>query len=139
MDDSINWFLMAGVVVIFELFTGTFYLLMIALGMAVGGGLALLGMSINWQLTVAATVGVLATLLLRRSRFGGAHKGDSARDPNVNMDIGQTVAVDTWNDGQARVLYRGAQWDVMLAPDCAPEPGTFTIREVQGSRLIVSN
>jgi hypothetical protein len=37
----------------------------------------------------------------------------------------------------ARVMYRGAMWDVELAPGQAAAPGVFTIREVRGSRLIV--
>ena len=137
MADWISWFVMAGVVVILELFTGTFYLLMIAIGIAFGGVSALYGLSPALQTTVAAIVGVIATGVLHRSRFGRPHRVDSARDPNMNMDIGQTVDVPQWHDGSARVLYRGALWDVSLAPGAPPEPGKFTIREVQGSRLIV--
>ena len=34
MTDWIAWFVAAGILVIFEVFTGTFYLLMIAVGLA---------------------------------------------------------------------------------------------------------
>lgn len=33
MDDWMTWFVLAGVLVVLELFTGTFYLLMIAVGL----------------------------------------------------------------------------------------------------------
>ncbi len=72
------------------------------------------------QLIVAAVVGVAATVALRRSRFGRRRKTDAARDPNVNLDIGQTRARArvAWQRcaGHARAMYRGALWDVELAP-----------------------
>ncbi|MES2259202.1 MAG: NfeD family protein [Pseudomonadota bacterium] len=137
MADWTFWLLAAGAVVILELFTGTFYLLMIAIGLAAGALAAWSGAAMPVQTLVAALVGVVATVLLRKSRYGTPVKADAARDPNVNMDIGQTVTVPQWQDGAARVMYRGALWDVELAPGATPAPGLFTIREVRGSRLIV--
>lgn len=137
MADWIGWLAAAGVIVILELFSGTFYLLMIAIGVACGGVAAWLGASGPMQTVTAALVGVLATGLLRRSKYGRPNRSDPARDPNVNMDIGQSVHVPAWQNGAARVMYRGALWDVELAAGATPAPGTFVIREVQGSRLIV--
>jgi membrane protein implicated in regulation of membrane protease activity len=125
--------------VIFELFTGTFYVLMIAIGMAVGALAAMAGLGMPAQVAIAAVVGVLATGLLHRSRFGRPLKQDAARDPNVNLDIGQTLHVESWSDGKARVMYRGANWDVEIAPGAIAGAGTFKIVEVRGSRLIVAN
>ena len=138
MSESMNWLVAAGVLVVLELFSGTFYLLMIAIGLAAGALAALAGFSGALQMLVAAAVGVVATALLHRSRFGHAGRGNAARDPNVNIDIGQRVEVDRWQDGHARVKYRGALWDVELGPGAQPQPGMFKIVEVQGSRLIVS-
>jgi membrane protein implicated in regulation of membrane protease activity len=138
MADWINWLVAAGVLVVLELFTGTFYLLMIALGLGFGALAAFAGMSGAVQTIVAAVVGVAATGLLHRSRFGRPARGNAARDPNVNIDIGQTVRVDEWQGGRARVMYRGALWDVELGQGAHPEAGVFKIVEVQGSRLIVS-
>ncbi|MDC8760361.1 NfeD family protein [Janthinobacterium fluminis] len=137
MSDWVSWFLAAGLLVILELFTGTFYLLMIAIGIAAGGVAALAGLGGPAQTALAAGVGVLATLLLRRSKYGQTARSDAGRDANVNMDIGQSLSVAHWVDGAARVMYRGAQWDVQLAPGGNPEAGSYTIQEVRGSRLIV--
>jgi membrane protein implicated in regulation of membrane protease activity len=139
MADWMNWLAMAGVLVILELFTGTFYLLMVAIGLGVGGAAALLGAGTELQMVLAAIVGVAATILLRRSRLGMPERGEPARDPNVNIDIGQHVAVPAWDDGTARVMYRGALWDVELAPHAKPQAGNFKIVEVRGSRLVLSN
>ncbi|MBB3122230.1 NfeD family protein [Pseudoduganella violacea] len=131
------WLLAAAVVVACELLSGTFYLLMIAIGLASGALAALAGAEPPVQVLVAAVVGVIATLLLRRSRFGRGAKVDAAADPNVNMDVGQTVHVTAWQDHTARVMYRGALWDVELEAGAVAAPGIFRIHEVRGSRLIV--
>jgi len=139
MDDWVNWMIGAGILVVAELFTGTFYLLMIAIGVAVGGIVALAGAGVPVQAIGAAVVGVLATGLLHRSRFGRAARTDAQRDRNVNLDIGQRVRVPAWEDGRARVMYRGALWDVELGQGVAPHAGEFRIVEVHGSRLVVAN
>ena len=139
MSDWMNWLVGAGILVIAELFTGTFYLLMIAIGLAFGGIAALLGVSGPIQTLIAAGVGLVATAVLHRSRFGRSAKSNATRDPNVNLDIGARVAVPHWQDGRARVMYRGALWDVELGPGALPEAGEYRIVEVQGNRLIVAN
>jgi membrane protein implicated in regulation of membrane protease activity len=138
MNDWINWFWAAGLVVVLELFSGTFYLLMIAIGIAAGGIAAWAGLAPPMPAAAAALVGVLATLALHASRYGKSANADAAHDPNVNLDIGQSVQVADWHNGAARVMYRGAMWDVELAPGASAAAGTFTIREIRGSRLIVS-
>lgn len=139
MSDWVNWLVWAGILVIAELFTGTFYLLMIAIGLAFGGLAALLGLSWAMQAVVAALVGLAATLVLQRSRLGRPAMRNASRDQNVNQDIGGRVVVADWHDGRARVMYRGALWDVELGAGALAQAGDFRIVEVQGSRLIVAN
>jgi membrane protein implicated in regulation of membrane protease activity len=139
MAEWMGWLVAAGVLVILELFTGTFYLLMIAIGLAVGGLVALAGAGGPMQTIAAAVVGVLATAMLHRSRLGRPARSDAARDSNVNLDIGQRVSVPAWDNGRARVMYRGALWDVELGQGATPQAGDFRIVEVQGSRLVVAN
>jgi membrane protein implicated in regulation of membrane protease activity len=139
MADWINWLVAAGVLVVLELFTGTFYLLMIAIGTGFGALAALAGLSLPAQTIAAALVAVVATGLLYRSRLGRPARGNPARDRNVNIDIGQVVRVDQWRDGKARVKYRGALWDVELGQGALPEAGDFKIVEMDGSRLVVTN
>ena len=144
MTDWMMWLAMAGIVVILEMFSGTFYLLMIAIGLVAGALASFAGLAQPAQLIVAAVVGIAATYALRRSKFGRRRKTEAARDPNVNLDIGQSVRVDEWSgsrDAQAtaRAMYRGALWDIELAPGEEARAGSFIIREVRGSRLIVSH
>lgn len=138
MTSWMIWLALAGTLIILEMFSGTFYLVMIALGMLAGALAALLGASEPVQLVVAAVVGVTATALLRRR---WPRRQNAARDPNINLDIGETLHVPHWHadHATARVMYRGAMWDVDLAPGAQARPGQFIIREIRGSRLIVSN
>ena len=103
MSDWMNWLGAAGVLVIAELFTGTFYLLMIAIGLAAGALAAWLGLSGPLQTFAAAAVGLVATAILHRSRLGRPSRTEASRDRNVNLDIGQRVLVDAWTDGRPRV------------------------------------
>jgi membrane protein implicated in regulation of membrane protease activity len=144
MADWMIWFAAACGLIIAEMATGTFYLLMIAIGAGVGGVAALLGIGGSEQCVIAAVVAAIATAGLRRSRFGRSIRIDASRDPAVNLDIGQTLEVGEWHtvsasESHARVMYRGAQWDVELAPGGTAVPGTFIILQVRGSRLIVIN
>ena len=138
MEHSTLWWLVAGAAVVAELMTGTFYLLMLAIGLAAGALADHLGMGMEAQLVAAALVGggaVVACYLLRR-RTPGAQPAASNRD--VNLDVGETVQVDAWDsDGTAQVRYRGAQWTVLLRPGNAPATGLYRVAEVVGSRLLV--
>ncbi|VVE89617.1 NfeD family protein [Pandoraea bronchicola] len=141
MEQAWLWFGVAGLTVVLELASGTFYLLMVALGMTAGGIAAVLGIDWPLQLVIAAVVAGVAVWSLRRSRFGHRRiKVDAAADPNTNLDIGQQLHIETWQaDGRARAMYRGAEWDVELMPGEAAAAGWFVIREVRGSRLFVAH
>jgi membrane protein implicated in regulation of membrane protease activity len=138
MAESTVWWLLAAGLVALELFTGTFYLLMLALGLAAGALAAHLGLSFTGQLLVAAAVGAAAVVgcyLLKRRR-----KGDpSVRSMrSVNLDVGEQLHIESWqDDGTASVRYRGAQWTAMLAPGQTRVPGAFRVVELMGSRLVV--
>ena len=136
MTSWMMWLAVAGVLVILEMFSGTFYLLMLALGVAAGAAAAWFGASVAVQLLLAAVVGAAATATLRRRR---PQNPDAAGNPDINIDIGQTLHVAHWHHGVARAMYRGAMWDVELGQGAEARAGQFVIREIRGSRLIVIN
>jgi len=138
MSDWSYWLIGAGILVVAELFIGTFYLLMIAIGLLAGALAALFGASGALQTLIAALVGIAATVLLRRSRFTHSGRGQAANDPNGNLDIGGRVSVAQWHERRARVMYRGALWDVELRADGDPAPGDYRIVDVDGNLLIVA-
>ncbi|MDR5854352.1 NfeD family protein [Caballeronia sp. LZ062] len=132
------WWMAAGALIVTELFTGTFYLLMIALGVLAGGIAFAVGLALHVQLGVAALVALVAVAALRRSRFGSWKRRDASRDAAVNLDIGATLEVAEWHDGRARAMYRGAEWDVELAPGESERARWYRITALDGSRLVVA-
>ena len=132
------WWIGAGALIVAELLTGTFYLLMIALGFIAGALVKLGGGNLAAQCICAAAVALAAVLLLRRTRFGRRRqRRDASVNPDVVLDIGAPVEVTTWRDGQARVPYRGAQWDVELAPGEREDARFYEIAAVRANRLIL--
>jgi membrane protein implicated in regulation of membrane protease activity len=138
MADYTVWWLLAGAMVALELVSGTFYLLMLAAGMAAAALAAHLGLGTSAQLVTAAVVGlglVVGWYQLKKRRPGDP----SARAMrSVNLDIGEVIQIDQWQpDGTASVKYRGAQWAVIQRPGNPPIPGAYRVAELVGSRLLV--
>ncbi|KVK89099.1 NfeD family protein [Burkholderia sp. MSMB1498] len=132
------WWIGVGVFVIAELLTGTFYLLMIALGFLAGGLVHLAGAPVAWQFAAAALVAIVAVIVLRRSGLGRKQKRDASANPDINIDIGATITVRHWHDHRARAQYRGAQWDVELAAGEREDAHLYEVRAVRGNCLIVA-
>lgn len=131
----VSWFLFALVLLGMEMATGTFYLLMLAIAMAVGGTAALLGLGLPAQLVLAALAGIVGMVLLRRWK-GGRASGAA----NESLDTGQPVRVLTWReDGTVRVFYRGAEWDAKLEAADAGHEEPLCIKEIRGSVLILTH
>ncbi len=138
MADSTLWWLAAGALIAAELVTGTFYMLMIAAGLAAAALAAHAGVSTTWQWVIAALVGGGSILIWRRIKRSQPQAAPARANHDVNMDIGEQVHVDAFNDdGTCSVYYRGAHWDAALAAGETASGGSFTIVEVVGSRLIL--
>lgn len=139
MPESTVWWVLTGAAVAIELFTGTtFYLLMLAIGLAAGALAAHAGLSQSSQLLAAAVVGGGAVIAWHNLRDRGPAPQSANANRDVNLDIGETVQVDAWNaDGTAEVRYRGAHWSVLLRPGQQAQTGAHKVVEVQGNRLIV--
>jgi membrane protein implicated in regulation of membrane protease activity len=131
----VNWFLLALVLLGVEMATGTFYLLMVSIALAIGGVASLLGLGMPAQYALAALTGVIGTIVLRR--WKGGHTADAT---SLSLDTGQPVKVLTWrDDGTARVFYRGAEWDAELESKDTGHEGTLYIKAMRGSVLVLTN
>jgi membrane protein implicated in regulation of membrane protease activity len=143
MSDSTLWWSVAGAVVIVELLTGTFYLLMISIGLAAGAIAASYGLSVPLQMVSAAVVGSGAVLAWHQYRRKHPKAAPANANSDVNLDVGSEVHVadaSVWQpDGSAKVHYRGAEWSAVLATEATPQAGNYLIERVQGSRLVLRN
>ena len=138
MAESTIWWLLTGTAVAIELITGTFYLLMLAIGLAAAAITAHAGAGMAVQLIMAALVGggAVAAWHLKRGKRADEPTAQANRD--VNMDVGETVHVHEWNaDGTANIKYRGANWTAVALDGVVHGTGAHRVREVVGSRLVV--
>lgn len=130
------WWLATAGLVAAELASGTFYLLMLAVGTAGAALAAHAGLGHTGQFVIGAVIGGGAVALWYAKRGNPRLNVGSA--PELNLDIGATVQVTRWqDDGSTRVQYRGAAWDAHFAGQGTPGPGEHVIRAVQGSRLML--
>jgi membrane protein implicated in regulation of membrane protease activity len=140
MAQSTIWWLLAGGAVAIELATGTFYLLMICLGMVAGALAAYAGASLTWQTLAAAIVGGGAVVLWHWQSSRRPQSAPASSNRDVHIDIGEPVQVEQWNaDGTATVKYRGANWTAVASvPVAETQPtGLFRIKELIGNRLVI--
>lgn len=128
------WFIAAAILVGVEMMTGTFYLLVLAVAAVAAGVLAFVGVDFWWQVASGALVAVIGTYLLHE------WKKKNATQPKLsaNLDVGQRVRVNEWrDDGTARVMYRGSQWDAILESDITPKSEQMVIVGTRGSQLVL--
>jgi membrane protein implicated in regulation of membrane protease activity len=137
-SDATAWWIATGVLVAVELATGTFYLLMIAIGTAAGALGAHAGLSFTLQLVAAAAFGGGAVVAWHARRKRQPAAAPAAANRDVNLDVGERVNVERWEpDGSSRISYRGSAWNVRYAGEGHPRPGPHVIRAVEGNRLLL--
>jgi membrane protein implicated in regulation of membrane protease activity len=136
MDHSLAWAFVGLLLVITELLTGTFYLLM--LGIA-GFGAALaawLGFDFGIQATVFVAVSAAGCYWVH------AYRAKNQAQQMTSIDAGQPASFESWVDqasGLARVRYRGASWEAQLDDSAALQPGAVVyVLATQGNTLKVS-
>jgi membrane protein implicated in regulation of membrane protease activity len=140
MEPQYLWWVLAIGLVVAELFTGTFFLLILAIGAVLGGIAAWFAFPIWVQLLVAAVGCAIGWALLHSRRKNRDASLPAQSNPNVVLDVGGTVDIDQWSQGrQTQVRYRGAMWTAELADTVqgAGQAGAYTIKQVRGSTLVV--
>ena len=136
MEEDLAWAIVGLTLVIVELLTGTFYLLV--LGVAAFG--AALAAWLDQGFPVQAVVsGVIAAV-----GCYGVHlyRAKNMTQQMSSVDAGQPASFESWLDQGARlarVRYRGAQWDALVDGDAVPEAGAMLyVIATHGNTLKVS-
>lgn len=136
MADYLLWAAAGLVLVIAELVTGTFYLLVLGIAGLVGAGVAFLGLGFWLQAIVASVVAVVGVVWIHQRRKL------ITSTPMPSPDHAQPVTWESWIDQSqhlARVRYRGASWDARVTGECAGEPGEMLyISAIHGNTLEVT-
>ena len=136
MEEDLAWAIIGLALVIIELLTGTFYLLVLGIA-AFGAALAAwLGQGFPVQVVVAAAIAALGCYGVHVYRA----RNMTRQMPQV--DAGQPANFETWVDRGARlarVSYRGASWDALVEGEESPEAGAILyVLATQGNTLKVT-
>src|SRR4051812_36532646 len=92
------WWTIAGIaLVIAELITGTFYLLVLGAAAIAGAAVAFYPYPIWVQSVIAAAVATIGVILVTRYR----HSQNAT--PDVSLDVGQSVVLDGWINERDRL------------------------------------
>ena len=139
MELWLLWLIAGFVLVIAELLTGTFYLLVVGVGAFAGSVAAWMGANVIVQAIVGSAVALAGAWFVHH--WHEAHRKND-KGPSNLLDRGQPVVLEGWENeaaGIARVKYRGASWDARVAaPDARPAPGsTLYIDAMDGNMLVV--
>lgn len=136
MDPALAWAVIGLGLVIAEVLTGTFYLLMLAVAAFGAAGVAWAGLGFAGQSVVAAVAGALGCYGVHLYRV----KNQPA--PMAPIDAGMPATFEGWVDQAgrlARVRYRGASWEATVEGTEAAEPGaTLYVTGNDGNTLKVA-
>ena len=140
METWLLWVVVGFVLVIAELLTGTFYLLVIGVGFFAAAVCAWIGANFILQAVVGSAVAVAGGWLVHH--WHEAQRLKDAGRSNL-LDRGQPVVLEGWANesaGIARVRYRGASWDARVANagERPPTGATLYIEGQEGSTLVVA-
>jgi membrane protein implicated in regulation of membrane protease activity len=136
MDQAAVWAVTGLVLVIVELMTGTFYLLMLGIAAFGAAGAAWLGFEFSIQAIVAALVSAIGCY--------GVHvyRARNRAQQMAPIDAGMPASFETWIDPGARlarVRYRGASWDARVEGAEGLEPGAMLyVLAAEGNTLKVA-
>jgi membrane protein implicated in regulation of membrane protease activity len=138
MELWLVWIVAGFALLIAELLTGTFYLLVVAIGAFTGAAVAWMGGNVLLQAVAGSVLAIAGAVLVHHWH---ARQPKDARGSNF-LDRGQPVILEGWANEAAniaRVKYRGAWWDAKLkAPGPHPAPGTtLYIEGHEGNMLIL--
>lgn len=136
MDQYVIWALVGLGLVIIELLSGTFYLLML--------GIAAFGAAIAAYAGAGFPLQVIVAAVVAAAGCWGVHvwraKHDTAQMPSI--DAGQPASFESWIDEGARlarVRYRGTQWDARIEGTGPVATGAILyVTSTQGSTLAVT-
>ncbi|MBV8680081.1 MAG: NfeD family protein [Aquitalea sp.] len=135
------WLIGALLALIAEFMSGTFYLLVVAVALAVAGVGSLAGASEPACWLLASLTGSIGVFCVARWRARLASTGKShATRLNDDPDLGQTVYITALlGKDMARVHYRGTEWQARLDSQHDWQVGAQAIiRARDGNILILS-
>jgi membrane protein implicated in regulation of membrane protease activity len=136
METYLVWLAAGFVLVIAELVTGTFFLLVLGVAAFAGSATAWFGLGFWVEALCSAAVAVAGVFWVRQQRKA------TPQSDMASLDLGQAVVFDAWicrEQGAARVKYRNTLWDAEVEGERDFDSGqVLFIHAMDGNTLKVS-
>lgn len=147
-DSGGMWSFAIGLLIIVELLSGTFFLLILAFGALAGFLCAIFDLSLAAQMFGAILVVLIGLFFIWHYKYKRTKalvmliKKEGIENDFMGFDLGKPLFVEKWDaTGHARARYRGSEWFVRYLENKrgrVPAKGWFLIRGIDGITLLVS-
>lgn len=137
MEPDVLWAILGLGLMVVELMTGTFYLLVLGIAAFGAAVAAWMGQPFGVQVIIGAVLAVGGCY--------GVHmyRAKNAKEQMVSIDAGQPASFENWIDQGARlarVRYRGASWDARVEGEASVDSGAMLyVVSSNGNTLQVTN
>jgi membrane protein implicated in regulation of membrane protease activity len=136
IDPSLAWAILGLTLVVIELVTGTFYLLVLGVAAFGAAAAAYFGQEFPLQALLGTAIAAAGCYWVH------AYRTKNSARQMASVDAGQPASFEAWIDERARlarVRYRGATWEAVVEGDAAPEGGGVVyVTAASGNTLRVS-
>ena len=136
--DYLLWLVAGLILIIVEVMSGSFYLLVLGLAAFAGALASFFAAGAILQVLFAGLVAVVGLVAVNRWHVTRREHAE----PDRSLDLGQMVTLESWVDKSARLVrvkYRGTSWNAHLIGDTTVQVNdVLYICGNQGSNLQVS-
>ncbi len=136
MESYLVWLATGFILVLAELVTGTFFLLVLGIAAFAGSAAAWFGLGFWLQALISSGVAIAGVFWVQR------HRKTMPQPDMASLDVGQAVTLDAWvnrEQGAARVKYRNTLWDAEVEGEREFDHGqVLFIHAVDGNTLKVA-
>lgn len=130
-----HWLIFSGILLVFEMFTGTFAFLIISIGSLLAMILSLCGLNMTFQL-IGLAVGALIMFLIVKS-FPNLWASKSEEKFGSDNLIGkEAIVIESINEEKGLVKVNGQEWRA-FANENIEKGEKIIIKEIKGVKLFV--
>lgn len=137
ISPTIMWACLGIGLIIFEVFTTTFFLLFFGIAALLVAGLRFVGINdLPTEILIFSAIGILGTLIFRKKMMQSIHSKN-----HVNIDVGSslTVTEDIRSKTEGSITYRGSPWKAFNNTEYTLSKGDAAIIEnIEGVKIILN-
>lgn len=136
MSAAVLWLAAGLILIVAEVLTGTFYLLVLGLACLAGSAVSLVAPGLATSSAVVCAIALFGVLWVRR------YRSQHEQPAMASLDVGQSVRWQNWIDESARlarVAYRDSEWEALVTGEVNGTAGeVLYITGIDGNRLTIN-